>query len=277
MEKIAGLDDLIKRALIEDIGTGDITTLACVPRAVTAKASLIAKESGVVCGVDVFERVFELYDDSVTVSKLLRDGSVTVEGDVIARLWGTARSILTCERVALNLLQRLSAIATRTREFVNAVSGYKTKITDTRKTTPGLRLLEKYAVRVGGGFNHRYSLQDGVLIKDNHIKAAGGIKEAVAAARAFAPLTLRIEVECETLDQVRTAAEEKVDIIMLDNMPPELIRDAVLLSGGAAKIEASGNMDKRDLAAIAALGVDYISIGALTHSVNALDISLKFE
>ncbi|MDR2530404.1 MAG: carboxylating nicotinate-nucleotide diphosphorylase [Oscillospiraceae bacterium] len=279
MEQIIGLDELILSALAEDIGTGDITTLATVAETSVSEAKLIAKESGVLCGLDVFSRVYRLYDSRVRVESKLRDGDLLSEGAVIAEVAGLSRSLLTAERVALNLLQHLSGVATQTRRFADAVKAYETRIVDTRKTTPGLRVLEKYAVRVGGGSNHRFSLQDGVLIKDNHIRAAGGIAIAVAAARRIAPFTLKVEVECESLEQVREALESGADIIMLDNMSVEEMRSAVELIGGRAITEASGNIgDKRadQLAEIAAAGVDVISVGALTHSVRALDISLKF-
>jgi nicotinate-nucleotide pyrophosphorylase (carboxylating) len=227
----------------------------------------------------VFRRTYELYDPLVKVDAKVSDGGLIREGELIAAVIGPSRSVLTAERVALNLLQRLSGIATQTRRFADAVKGYKAKIVDTRKTTPGLRVLEKYAVRVGGGSNHRFSLQDGVLIKDNHIKAAGGITNAVSSARQIAPFTLKIEVECETLEQVREALECGADIIMLDNMSVDRMSEAVKLIDGRAIAEASGNMGDKDaaqLAMVASAGVDVISVGALTHSVKALDISLKF-
>ncbi|MDR0819196.1 MAG: carboxylating nicotinate-nucleotide diphosphorylase [Oscillospiraceae bacterium] len=277
MGTLLGLEELIKRSLAEDIGTGDITTLACVPESATADAKLIAKEPGILCGIDIFKRVYAIYDSAVKVETRKLDGDLLVERDLIATVTGPARSVLTGERVALNLLQHLSGVATQTGKFADAVSGYKTKIVDTRKTTPGLRVLEKYAVRVGGGANHRFSLQDGVLIKDNHIKAAGSITLAVNAARSAAPFTLKIEVECETFEQVREALDCGADIIMLDNMTTAQMREAVAIIGGKAITEASGNMGDKNVAEVAATGVDVISIGALTHSVRALDISLKFN
>jgi len=280
------LDSFLRAALDEDIGTGDITTLACISESDVSKGVFIAKESGVLSGLDVLKRVFELLDKSVSVTTLVNDGDSVYEGDVIAEISGSSRSILTGERTALNLLQHMSGIATRTAEAVREVSGSKTKILDTRKTTPGMRALDKYAVICGGGKNHRFNLADAVLIKDNHIKAAGGITNAVEKVRlmntegrfSFVHVPhLPIEVETENLLQVEEALDAGADIIMLDNMSLEMMAEAVLLVDGRALTEASGNMGERDLGAIAETGVDYISIGALTHSVKALDISLKFE
>jgi len=267
-----GLDCFLKAALDEDIGTGDITTLACVPEAAVSKGAFIAKEPGVISGLDVLKRVFELQSDSVCVKALVSDGDSVGKGDIIAEISGSSRAILTGERTALNLLQHMSGIATKTAEAVREVSGTKAKILDTRKTTPGMRVLEKYAVTCGGGTNHRFNLADGVLIKDNHIKAAGGITQAVQSVRS--PV---IEVETENLAQVEEALNAGADIIMLDNMSPEIMAEAVGLVNGRVKTEASGNMGERDLREIAETGVDYISIGALTHSVKAMDISLRLE
>jgi len=272
-----GLDEFLLAALREDIGTGDITTLSCVPGSSVSHGAFKAKQDGVVCGLPAAVRVFALLDAGVEVKPLVSEGAAVKKGDVIALISGPSRSILSGERVALNLLQHLSGVATATRKAVDAVSGTKAMIVDTRKTTPGLRVLEKYAVRVGGGKNHRFNLADGVLIKDNHIVAAGGIKNAVAAARLRAPHTLRVEVEAETLRQVSECLEAGADIIMLDNMELGTMADAVKLIGGRALTEASGNMGERDLHAVAETGVDLISIGALTHSVTAMDISLKFS
>ena len=275
-----GLDDLLRRALDEDIGSGDITTNCCVEKNAVSKGTFILKEAGVISGLGVLKRVFELLDDTVRVVPLVSDGDALCAGAVIAEISGPSRAVLTGERVALNFLQHMSGIATRTAETAGNVSGMKTVIKDTRKTTPGLRALEKYAVRCGGGTNHRFNLTDGALIKDNHIKAAGGIKNAVHRMRD----TLRedhasmlIEVETESLGQVEEALAAGVDIIMLDNMSPDMMAEAVKLINGRALTEASGNMGNRDLRIIAETGVDFISIGALTHSVNALDISLKFD
>jgi nicotinate-nucleotide pyrophosphorylase (carboxylating) len=279
-----GLDEFLRMALDEDIGTGDVTTNCCVPENAVSTGMFSAKEAGVISGLGVAARVFELLDDTVRISPLVKDGDAVNAGDAIAGISGPSRAILTGERLALNLLQHMSAIATRTAEAVREVSHTNTKIKDTRKTTPGLRMLEKYAVRCGGGTNHRFNLADGVLIKDNHIKAAGGITNAVkhvrdAAEKAVSPPHHKalIEVETESLEQVEEALDAGADIIMLDNMSPELMSEAVKLINGRSLTEASGNMGDRDLKIIAETGVDFISIGALTHSVKALDISLKFK
>lgn len=271
------LDEVIKRALEEDIGNGDITTIATIDADRQAEAFFLAKEEGVICGLPVLERVFELLDTSVGVRRRLQEGDLAAKGDVIAEISGPAQSILSGERVALNLLQRLSGIATRTRAAVREVAGTGVAIVDTRKTTPGLRYLEKYAVRVGGGTNHRFNLSDGVMIKDNHISAAGGIAQAVERARKLAPHTLKIEVETESFPQIEEALQSGADIIMLDNMSVEDMRKAISLIGGRALVEASGNMGDRDLREIAQTGVDLISIGALTHTIRAMDISLRFR
>ena len=277
---IPGLDDLIKRALDEDVGTCDVTTAATVPENAVIEGKYIAKADGVVCGTFILQKVFDKVGSGAKVTLSVADGDKVKKGDIIGTVSGNARTVLIGERVGLNLLQHLSGIATRTRKYVDAVAGTGASIVDTRKLTPGLRALEKYAVRVGGGKNHRMNLSDGVLIKDNHIVASGGIKEAVAAARAFAPHTLKIEVETETLDQVAEALEAGADIIMLDNMSVENMKKAVATIGGRALVEASGNMGdktKDELVAVAKTGVDMISIGALTNSVAAFDISLKFN
>ena len=274
------LDDFLRRALDEDIGTGDITTNCCVDETAKSKGSFYSKEPGVICGLSVAARVFELLDYAVHITALVSDGDNVSAGVVIAEISGPSRAILTGERVALNLLQHLSGVATRTAEAVQEVSGTKTLIKDTRKTTPGMRALEKYAVKCGGGSNHRFNLADGALIKDNHIRAAGGIENAVRYMRDTVRedhVPLLIEVETESLGQVGEALTAGADIIMLDNMPVEMMTDAVKLINGRALTEASGNMGDRDLRAIAETGVDFISIGALTHSVKALDISLKFD
>lgn len=274
------IDRILQGALAEDIGTGDITTLSTVPPERTISGRYIAKEDGVLCGLELVARAFALLDASIAFKPLKRDGDAVRKGDLVATVSGNARAILTGERVGLNLLQHMSGVASQTARAVAAVAGTGAKIVDTRKTTPGLRVLDKYAVRAGGGGNHRFGLSDGVLIKDNHIVAAGGIAEAVAAARARAPHSLRVEVEVETLEQLREALAAGADIIMLDNMSVEDMREAVRIVDGRALTEASGNMgDKSDaeLRAVAETGVDLISIGALTHSVRALDISLKFD
>jgi len=272
-----GLDDFILASLREDIGTGDVTTNCCVQECAVSVGFFRVKEPGVICGLGVARRVFELLDRSVILNPLVSDGDNVASGDIVAEIAGSSRSILTGERTALNLLQHMSGVATRTAEAVKLVYGTNTVIVDTRKTMPGLRVLDKYAVRCGGGSNHRLNLSDGVLIKDNHISAAGGITNAVALARSNCPLTLKIEVETETIAQVEEALAAGADIIMLDNMPPEAMADAVRIIAGRALTEASGNMGERDLKIVADTGVDFISIGALTHSTKALDISLKFK
>lgn len=271
------IDGLIRRALEEDIGTGDVTTNSTVSADRMARGRLIAKEPGVICGLPIFGRVFELLEPGIELNCHAQEGDSVPQGAVVAEISGSARKILTGERVALNFLQHLSGIATRTHEAVILVAGSKAAIVDTRKTTPGLRALEKYAVRIGGGANHRLNLSDGVLIKDNHIRAAGGITQAVAAAHQNAAHTLKIEVEVETMGQVEEAIACKADIIMLDNMTTGEMTNAVRFIHERAIVEASGNMGEKDLKEVAATGVDLISIGALTHSVRALDISLRFE
>ena len=271
------IDPLLATALREDIGTGDVTTLSTVPEDTEISGRFIAKEAGVVCGLPVAARVFSLVDPAIEFSPFREDGDAVEKGATIAEIAGPARGILTGERVALNFLQRLCGIATHTRRCAEAVRGTKARITDTRKTTPGLRVLEKYAVRTGGGVNHRFNLSDGVLIKDNHIRAAGGIKKAVAAARKAAPHTLRIEVEVEDFDMLEEALNCGADIVMLDNMTIEEMAEAVTRVNGRALVEASGNMGEKDLSEVAKTGVDLISIGALTHSVHAMDISLRFD
>lgn len=271
------LKRLFETALKEDWNTGDITTISTVPKGTQIKGNFIAKAKGVLCGMDVAKAVFEYIDKSVELEIFFKDGQSVEKGDVIATIKGNAISVLSGERLALNLMQRMSGIATNTKGIVDKVEGLDVKILDTRKTTPGLRMLEKYAVRVGGGYNHRYSLADGVLIKDNHIKAAGGITNAIEAARENVPHTLKIEIEVETMEQVKEAIEAGADIIMLDNMTNEQMAEAVAYIDGRALTEASGNMDQKDLVAVAKTGVDFISVGALTNSLYPLDISLKFK
>ncbi|MCI8387437.1 MAG: carboxylating nicotinate-nucleotide diphosphorylase [Clostridiales bacterium] len=270
------LDSIILNALNEDVGTGDITTETTIPADRIAHGLYKAKESGVLCGVGVAERVFKLINPDIVFTAYKQDGDRIEKGEIIAEVSGKATDVLTGERTGLNLMQRMSGIATRTAEAVKQVEGTNAKICDTRKTTPGLRVIEKYAVKVGGGTNHRFNLADGILIKDNHIVAAGSITAAVKSARANAPHTLKIEVEVETFEQLNEALEAGADIIMLDNMNCEDMTKAVGIVNGRAITEASGNMGDRNLAEVAACGVDLISIGALTHSVRALDISLKF-
>lgn len=277
MEKLPNyqIDPIIQTALSEDIGQGDITTRLTCDDALIVKGELIAKEQGIICGLQVFARTFTLLDPAVEITFRVEEGDKVQKGTILADICGPARALLAGERVALNFLQRLSAIATCTARAAAQVRGSGAVITDTRKTTPGLRLLEKYAVRTGGGTNHRYNLSDGVLIKDNHIKAAGGLAAAVGKARAGAPHTMRIEVEAETQEQVAQALASGADIILLDNMELEQIKEAVKKIGKKALVEISGNMGQKDLAAVAAAGVDLISVGALTHTVKAMDLSLK--
>lgn len=269
--------DIISRALAEDIGPGDVTTEATVKPGKLGKAVVIAKEDMVLAGLDVFKRVFLTLDDRVKISFKYKDRDNVKKGAAIAELRGPMRPLLKGERVALNLLQRMCGIATLTAEFVQAVKGNKAVILDTRKTTPGLRVLEKYAVTVGGGKNHRFGLYDMALIKDNHIAAAGGIKRAVKAARKALSEKMRVEVECATLDDVREALEAGADIIMLDNMTLAQMRSSVKLVSGHVPVEASGNMDLVRVRSVAETGVDYISVGALTHSARAMDISMKVK
>lgn len=269
------LDEIVRRALAEDIGNGDVTTEAVVPAEAYAVARAVCKSNGILAGIPVAEAVFRTVDPEVLFQSFAKDGEWGTVGFTIFEVRGAARSLLIAERTALNFLQHLSGIATRTARCVGLVHGTKARIVDTRKTTPGLRVLEKYAVRVGGGCNHRFNLSDGVLIKDNHIAAAGGIAEAVRRARKNAPHLLKIEVEATTLGQVQEALDAGADAILLDNMPPELLRQAVQLVAGRAVTEASGGITEENLREIAETGVDIISLGALTHSVEAMDISMS--
>ena len=270
------VSDLIQTALREDLGTGDITTLSVIEKDREAHGRLIAKEDGVLCGLELISDVYAALDEEVRVVYHAEEGTHVHRSDLVAEVFGPARSLLSGERVALNLVQHLSGIATATAKAASAVEGTKARITDTRKTTPGMRVLEKYAVRVGGGSNHRFCLADGILIKDNHIVAAGGITAAVQSARKNAPHTLKIEVEVESRDQAQEALDAGADIIMLDNMSCPEMKACVDMIAGRAVVEASGNMGERDLREVAETGVDIISIGALTHSVKAMDISMKF-
>ncbi|MEW6308715.1 MAG: carboxylating nicotinate-nucleotide diphosphorylase [Bacillota bacterium] len=271
------LKEIVARALEEDIGTGDITTESLADPERQASAEIIAKEPGVIAGLDVARLVFTTLDAAVEFTPTLADGDRAAAGQVVARVKGTARTILTGERVALNFLQRLSGIATATAAAVELLQYYPAKVMDTRKTTPGLRMLEKYAVRVAGGFNHRFGLYDSVLIKENHIKLAGSIKDAVAGVRRHVSPTSKIEVEVEALAQIPDALEAHVDIIMLDNFAAEDMRKAVQMIDGRAKVEASGGITQERLTEVAKAGVDYISMGSLTHSVKALDLSLELD
>lgn len=268
-------DKLIMQALEEDITSEDISTNAVMQKEQMGEVDLICKEDGVIAGLWVFERVFTLLDPNVTVSLFVKDGDEVKKGQKMGTVAGDIRVLLSGERTALNYLQRMSGIATYTRSVAKLLEGSKTKLLDTRKTTPNMRIFEKYAVRAGGGYNHRYNLSDGVLLKDNHIGAAGSVRKAVEMAREYAPFVRKIEIETENLDMVREAVEAGADIIMLDNMSPEMMRDAVAYIDGRAKTECSGNVTKENVAQLAAVGVDYISSGALTHSAPILDISLK--
>ncbi|GAC1647941.1 MAG: carboxylating nicotinate-nucleotide diphosphorylase [Ktedonobacteraceae bacterium] len=272
---------MIRRALEEDGAFADITTLSTVPENQQAQGTFLTRQAGVVAGLEIALDTFRVLDERITIERVVQDGAIVQPGDVLARLSGSARSILSAERVALNLLGQLSGIATITAQCVRAVEGTQVRILDTRKTTPGLRSLEKMAVLLGGGQNHRFGLSDGVLIKDNHIKAAGGITQAIAGARRAAPHLLKIEVECETLAEVEEAIEARADVVLLDNMTVEMMREAVVLLRREAPyvlIEASGNIgtNMERLASVAATGVDFISLGAITHSAPNFDISLEF-
>ncbi len=268
-------DPLILQALREDISSEDVTTNAILPTARPGQADLICKQDGVVAGLPVFARTFHLLDTNTKITFFCQDGDYVQKGQKLALLEGDMRVLLTGERTALNYLQRMSGIATYTRKTAALLEGTNVKLLDTRKTTPNMRIFEKYAVRVGGGYNHRYNLSDGILIKDNHIGAAGGVKEAITLAKHYAPFVRKIEVEVETLDMVQEALEAGADIIMLDNMTLEQMQQAVQLIAGRAQTECSGNVTKENIAALAAAGVDYISSGALTHSAPILDLSLK--
>ncbi len=271
------VDEIVCRALQEDVGTGDITTLLTVPPGTEALGEFVATQPGVLAGLPVVERVFYQTDSRVQVEPLMKEGQRFDAGAVLGVVRGEARAILTGERVALNLLQRLSGIATLTARFVEAVRDLPVRICDTRKTTPGLRYLERYAVRMGGGFNHRFGLYDAVLIKDNHIAVCGGITEAVHRVRRTLPHTMKIEVECTTLQQVQEALEAGVDIILLDNMTLDSLREAVRMATGKAFLEASGGVRLETVRQIAETGVDAISVGALTHSAPAIDIKLELR
>ena len=268
---------LIQAAIEEDLGRGDVTTEATIAEHVVSSARLITKEEIVLAGMDVFIEVYAVVDNAVHITPARQDSERLAAGTVIAELAGPARSLLAAERVALNFLQRLSGIATLTRRYVDAVRGYGVDIVDTRKTTPGWRLLEKYAVRVGGGKNHRHDLGDGVLIKDNHVVAAGGIKQAVARARQHSHHLLKIEVEVETLDQVEEALQAGAEVIMLDNMPVTMLAEGVKMIGGRALVEASGGISLESVVDVARTGVDLISVGRLTHSAPAADIHVEFD
>lgn len=268
-------DELILSALREDISSEDVTTNSVMPTYQLGEVELLAKQDGVIAGLEVFKRVFELLDEKVETVFYFCDGDTVKNGDLVGVVRGDIRVLLSGERTALNYLQRMSGIATYTRSIVELLKGSKTKLLDTRKTTPNMRIFEKYAVKVGGGCNHRYNLSDGILLKDNHIGAAGGVKQAVQMAKAYAPFVRKVEVEVEDLDMLREALEAGADIIMLDNMSVEDMKTAVALAAGKAETECSGNVTKENIARLVDIGVDYISSGALTHSAPILDLSLK--
>lgn len=268
-------DELIMLALREDITSEDVSTNAVMPYAQPGTVDLIAKEDGVIAGLQVYARVFTLLDDKTEIQFFCKDGDQVKNGQLLAKVNGDIRVLLSGERVALNYLQRMSGIATYTREVTKLLEGSSLTLLDTRKTTPNCRVFEKYAVRVGGGCNHRYNLSDGVLLKDNHIGAAGSVAKAVAMAKEYAPFVRKIEIEVESLEQVKEAVEAGADIIMLDNMTPEQMREAVQLIDGRAETECSGNVTRENIARIREVGVDYVSSGALTHSAPILDISMK--
>jgi len=268
-------DKYIKMALEEDISSEDVSTNAVMPEYKKGDVQLICKEDGIIAGLQIFERVFTLLDPQTKVEFMVKDGEEVKKGQLLAVVTGDIRVLLSGERTALNYLQRLSGIATYTNSVAKLLEGSKTQLLDTRKTTPGMRIFEKYAVRIGGGHNHRYNLSDGVLLKDNHIDAAGGVKEAIAAAKAYAPFVRKIEVETENLDMVKEAVAAGADIIMLDNMTPDEMAEAIRVIDGRAETECSGNITRENIQTITKLGVDYVSSGALTHSAPIMDISLK--
>lgn len=269
------VDDYILNTLKEDITSEDVSTNAVMPEDKQGKADLICKQDGVICGLDVFERTFKLLDINSRFERYVNDGEYVKKGQLLGVIYGDVKVILSGERTGLNYLQRMSGIATITKEYVAELEGYKTVLLDTRKTTPNMRPFEKYAVKVGGATNHRYNLSDGVLLKDNHIGAAGSVSKAIEMAKAYAPFVRKIEIETETLEQVAEALEAGADIIMLDNMDNETMRKAVEMIGDKAETECSGNVTKERLREIAQIGVDFVSSGALTHSAPIMDISLK--
>ncbi|WP_297128380.1 carboxylating nicotinate-nucleotide diphosphorylase [uncultured Eubacterium sp.] len=269
------VDDYIINTLKEDITSEDVSTNAVMPEDKQGRADLICKQDGIVCGLDVFERTFKILDDTSRFEANFKDGDFVKKGDLIGVIYGDVKAILSGERTALNYLQRMSGIATMTREYVNELDGYKTVLLDTRKTTPNMRPFEKHAVKVGGATNHRYNLSDGVLLKDNHIGAAGSVTKAIEMAKAYAPFVRKIEIETETLEQVKEALDAGADIIMLDNMDNDTMRKAVEMIDGKAQTECSGNVTKERLKEIAEIGIDFVSCGALTHSAMIMDVSLK--
>lgn len=268
-------DKFIRLALEEDINSEDVTTNAVMPEAKQGEVDLICKQEGIIAGLQIFERVFQMLDPSTEVEFYVKDGERVYKGQRMATVKGDIRVLLSGERTALNYLQRLSGIATYTNSVAKLLEGTHTTLVDTRKTTPCMRVFEKYAVTLGGGNNHRYNLSDGVLLKDNHIDAAGGVRQAIEAAKAYAPFVRKIEVETENLDMVREAVEAGADIIMLDNMTPDVMREALRIIDGRAQTECSGNITRENIKTIADIGVDFVSSGALTHSAPIMDISLK--
>ena len=268
-------DHLIMEALKEDISSEDVSTNAVMKEYVKGEVELICKEDGIIAGLEVYARVFELLDEKTETTLYCKDGEAVKKGQLLGKVTGDIRVLLSGERVALNYLQRMSGIATYTHSVAELLKGSKTKLLDTRKTTPNMRIFEKYAVRAGGGFNHRYNLSDGVLLKDNHIGAAGGVKEAILAAKEYAPFVRKIEIEVENLEMVKEAADAGADIIMLDNMSPEEMKEAIRIIDGRAETECSGNVTRENISQVTEVGVDYISSGALTHSAPILDISMK--
>ncbi len=269
------MDPLILQALQEDITSEDITTNAVIKAGIRAQVELLAKEAGIIAGLAVYQRTFELMDTAATVEQFVSDGDTVNPGDLLAVVEADARTLLSCERTALNYLQRMSGIATHTRKLVGYLTGTKTRLLDTRKTTPNMRVFEKYAVTVGGGYNHRFNLSDGILIKDNHINAAGGVKEAIAATKKYAPFVRKIEVEVENLEMLSQAIEAGADIIMLDNMDNATMKAAIKIVNGRAVTECSGNVTEARLKELGDIGVDFISCGALTHSSPILDLTMK--
>ncbi len=269
------VDEYILNTLKEDITSEDVSTNAVMPEDKNGRADLICKQDGIICGLGIFERTFKLLDENSYFETEVKDGDFVKKGQVIGVIYGDIKALLSGERTGLNYLQRMSGIATITKEYSDALKGYKTVLLDTRKTTPNMRPFEKYAVTVGGGKNHRYNLSDGVLLKDNHIGAAGSITKAITMAKEYAPFVRKIEIETETLEQVQEAVDAGADIIMLDNMDNETMKKAVELIGGRAETECSGNVTKERLKEIAEIGVDFVSCGALTHSAPIMDISLK--
>lgn len=269
------VDNLILQALREDISSEDVTTNAVMRTATPGEVELICKQDGIIAGMEVFTRVFELLDEDTVVESYVKDGEEVKNGQLLAKVKGDIRVLLSGERTALNYLQRMSGIATYTHQVAELLKGSNTKLLDTRKTTPNMRIFEKYAVKVGGGNNHRYNLSDGILLKDNHIGAAGSVTKAIEMAKEYAPFVRKIEIEVENLDMVKEALDAGADIIMLDNMTPEMMKEAVAMTRGKAETECSGNITKENIEKIKDIGVDYVSSGALTHSAPILDVSLK--